>query len=82
MKQYLHLTDSDLGEDFVKWKGDVRSDFELLFADYRVEIADFETQYRKFKRAVKQVIGPTFVVVVDWATWDIRFHLALMWETL
>lgn len=85
MKQHLHIIKDDLEEDFFKWRADVRADFELLIAELSAEIVHFEVKYAEFKLAVKAAIGfavGATISAIDWAAYDIRFHLALIWETL
>ena len=87
--QHLRIIKADLKEDFWKWRADVRADFQLLLIELRRDIIEFDIKFHEFKLAVEGAVGVAVgitvgatVAAIDWTAWELRFHIALIWEAL
>ena len=72
---------ADNKEDFAQWKSDVQADFQELRADFAAQIPNFSARYQEFEIALQGfwdgTVGPTAL-----SDWDLRFHVAYIWERL
>lgn len=85
MNYHLHVIKADLREDFWKWKADMRADWEILKIELIADVANFVARYEAFKARIEFDIVRGLegaVVLAEIAAWELRFHIAYIWESL
>lgn len=73
----------DGNQDFTSWKSDLLYDFNYLRTEFQHELQQFDKNYQIFKNRVYPLL--TFFAQHGYynaqlAAWDLRYHLALIWE--